>query len=120
MWAAHSVVACTLEDVSFMQGEWRYSSGAARGEERWVLTPAHTLAGSSWEAKDGMVSYVESLAILSQGDRLEMHIRHFDGTLDHAWEDKESPMVFVLARCDAGACRSVDAESRQLTCNASM
>ncbi len=30
-----------------------------------------------------------------------MRLRHFDGSLSRAWEDKESPVVFVLAQCDA-------------------
>lgn len=43
---------------------------------------------------------MEALSISPQNNRIEMHLRHFDGSLSHAWEEKESPMVFALARCD--------------------
>jgi Domain of unknown function (DUF6265) len=91
---------CTVSDLVFMQGEWHSNDGAAIGEERWVPTPANTLAGSSWVVKGTAVSFVEALSIAPQNGRIEMHLRHFDGSLSRAWEDKESPMVFVLAQCD--------------------
>jgi hypothetical protein len=91
---------CTVSDLAFMQGEWHSNDGATSGEERWVLTAANTLAGSSWVAKATAVNFVEALSIAPQNDRIEMHLRHFDGSLSRAWEDKELPMVFVLAQCD--------------------
>lgn len=91
---------CSMGDLAFMQGDWLYSEGQATGEERWVLTAANTLAGSSWEAKGEALSFVEALSISRQSDRIEMHLRHFDGYLNSAWEEKDSPMVFALAQCD--------------------
>ena len=92
--------ACSMDDLTFMQGDWLYTEGPASGEERWVLTAANTLAGSSWEAKGATLSFVEALSISRQNDRIEMRLRHFDGSLGHAWEEKDSPMVFALAQCD--------------------
>ena len=91
---------CSMDDLAFMQGVWRYDQGPASGEERWVLTAANTLAGSSWEAKGASLSFVEASSISPQNDRIEMRLRHFDGSLSHAWEEKDSPMVFALAQCD--------------------
>ena len=91
---------CSMDDLAFLQGDWRYTEGPATGEERWALTAADTLAGSSWEAKGAALSFVEALSILRQNDRIEMRLRHFDGSLSHAWEEKDSPMVFALAQCD--------------------
>lgn len=97
---AIAATGCTIHDLAFMQGEWHYSDGSTNGEERWVLTSANTLAGSSWEGKGTTLSYAEALSISPQNDRIEMHLRHFDGSLSRAWEEKDSPMVFALAQCD--------------------
>jgi hypothetical protein len=32
-----------------------------------------------------------------------MHLRHFDGALKPAREDKDSPMISQLAHCDASS-----------------
>jgi hypothetical protein len=95
-WALATQPACTIENLAFMQGDWR----STNGEERWVVTAAGTLSGSAYETKGTSVSFAEALSIAPQGDRIEMHLRHFDGALMHAWEDKDAPMVFALARCD--------------------
>jgi hypothetical protein len=92
--------ACSMDDLAFMQGDWLSAEGPGSGEERWVLTPANTLAGSAWEAKGTTLSFAEALSILPQNDRIELRMRHFDGSLSHAWEEKDSPMVFALAQCD--------------------
>ena len=97
---AIAAASCAIEDLAFMQGEWHSSDGTAKGEERWLLTPANTLAGSSWVAKGSELSFVEALSISPQNNRIEMHLRHFDGSLSHAREEKDSPMVFALERCD--------------------
>jgi hypothetical protein len=98
--SASAEASCSIDDLAFMQGDWRYAEGPLSGEERWVLTAANTLAGSSWETKGAVLSFVEALSILRQNDGIEMHLRHFDGSLSHAWEDKDSPMVFTLTQCD--------------------
>ena len=91
---------CAIDKLAFLEGDWHYTDGPTSGEERWVLTAAHTLLGSAWEAKGAMLSFVEALSVLPQNDRIEMHLRHFDGPLNHAWEDKDSPMIFALVQCD--------------------
>jgi hypothetical protein len=92
---------CSMNELGFMQGDWLSAEGATSGEERWILTPANTLLGSAWEAKGTTLSFVEAEDILAQNDRIELRLRHFDGSLSRAWEEKDSPMVFVLAQCDA-------------------
>ena len=101
--AAPDLRACAIGDVSFLQGAWLSVRGDTRGEERWTLTAANTLAGSAWEANGSKVSFAELLSIQAGDDGLEMHLRHFDGGLNHAWEDKDSPMRFRLASCDGAS-----------------
>jgi hypothetical protein len=94
--------ACSLEDVAFMEGVWRVDDGGSHGEERWTRTAANTLAGSAWVAKGTALSFAEALSIVAAEDgTVEMHLRHFDGTLSHAWEEKDAPMIFRAARCEA-------------------
>jgi hypothetical protein len=92
---------CSMADLGFLQGEWRSEDGDTRGVERWSLTAANTLAGSSWVAKGTKLTFAEALSIAVQDGTIEMHLRHFDGVLNHAWEEKDSPMIFRLAHCEA-------------------
>lgn len=94
-------IACTLQDLAFLQGTWRSEQGERRGEERWSLTAANTWAGSSWEAAGAKLSFAEASSITEQDGNIELRLRHFDGALAHAWEEKDAPMVFRLAHCDA-------------------
>lgn len=94
--------ACTTGDLGFLAGVWSYSEDGSTGQERWVATPAGTLIGSTWEAKGTKLSFVEALSISQEGDRVEMHLRHFDESIMHSREEKDAPMVFVLSSCSAG------------------
>jgi Domain of unknown function (DUF6265) len=94
---------CSMQALRFLEGAWQRQDGATRGEERWSLTAADTLLGSAWEAKDKSLSFSEFSSIQPAGDGIEMHLRHFDGALMRAWEDKDAPMIFTAARCGAGS-----------------
>jgi|HubBroStandDraft_6_1064221.scaffolds.fasta_scaffold09323_5 hypothetical protein len=101
--AVQASMACGLADLGFLQGVWRSERGDTRGEERWSLTAANTWSGSSWEAKGTTLSFAEAASITDQAGTIEMRLRHFDGALKNAWEEKDTPMVFRLARCDANS-----------------
>jgi hypothetical protein len=94
---------CGIGDLAFLQGEWRSADGKSQGEERWSLTAANTWAGSSWVVTGGKLGFAEALSITVQDGVVEMHLRHFDGALNRAWEEKDAPMIFRLARCDASS-----------------
>jgi hypothetical protein len=91
--------SCTIEDVGFLQGVWR-SEGKSHGEERWTLTSANTLAGSAWVADGSVLSFAEITSIQAVEGAVELHLRHFDGALNRAWEERDAPMRFRLATCD--------------------
>jgi hypothetical protein len=92
--------ACTMDDLKFMAGDWRSADGNSHGEEQWTWTAASTLSGSSWFAEGTTLKFAEVLSISGQDSMIEMHLRRFDGALNHAWEDKDAPMIFRLARCE--------------------
>jgi hypothetical protein len=94
--------ACAVDNVSFLLGVWR-SEGQSHGEERWALTAANTLAGGAWVAEGTKLSFAEIMTIQPSDDAPEMHLRHFDGALNRAWEEKDMPMRFRLATCDGSS-----------------
>ena len=100
--AAAPLAACDVGDLGFMAGVWHSVKDDTRGEERWTLTSANTWSGSSWVTQGGKLSFAEALSIVPQDGSLEMHLRHFDGALNRAWEEREAPMRFRLATCEPG------------------
>jgi len=93
----------SIKALGFLQGVWQYEEAGTRSEGRWSLAAANTWAGSAWVTKDAALTFAEALSILPQDGTIEMHLRRFDGALKHAWEDKDSPMIFQLAHCDASS-----------------
>jgi hypothetical protein len=101
MASSRAFAACGVQDLGFLKGVWQSQDGQTSGEERWTLTAANTWSGSAWEAKGETLAFAEALSILAVEDgTVEMHLRHFDGALNRAWEDKDRPMIFRLASCD--------------------
>ena len=99
--AAHAA-PCRLADLRWMTGVWRSGDATTRSEERWAAGPDDRLMGSSWELHtDRPGGSVEASTIQPRGDGLALVLRHFSATLDQAREEKDAPMVFAVARCDA-------------------
>ncbi|MEA1649418.1 DUF6265 family protein [Nitrospirillum sp. BR 11164] len=91
---------CTLEALHWLQGTWSNTAIDTAGEERWVVLPGGTLAGSAWEtAKDGTPHFVEALSLAPSDGKITLRLRHFDGTLARAWEDKTAPVTFIANQC---------------------
>jgi hypothetical protein len=93
-------VSCHLTDLGWMAGDWRNSADPARAQERWALAPGGVLMGSSWEFPTGKSGYAEIMTIRLYGESIAMFLRHFDGGLKGAWEERNAPMVFQLASCE--------------------
>jgi hypothetical protein len=74
---------------------------ATQSEERWTIAPGDRLMGSSWLLhNDGPGGVVEASTIQNAGATVAMRLRHFSSSLDQAREEKDTPMVFIAARCD--------------------
>jgi hypothetical protein len=87
-----------------MAGVWRNADGGAQTEERWTLAPGGRLMGSSWTPlADRPGGVIEALTIQDDGAGLAIWLRHFDATLGHAREEKDTPMVFVATDCGANS-----------------
>jgi hypothetical protein len=94
---------CSLADLSWMAGVWRYDTADTKSEERWVIAPGGRLMGSAWELHpDRPGGVVESDTIQEVGGAVVLRLRHTTADLGSAWEDKTAPMTFALAGCTAG------------------
>jgi hypothetical protein len=90
---------CSLRTLTWLAGTWRNSENPDGAQERWVIAPGQVLMGSSWEFPPGKSGYAEIMTIRPEGAEPAMILRHFDGGLAHAWEEREAPMVFTATDC---------------------
>jgi len=94
---------CTLAGLGWMAANWSNSAEPDRAQERWAAAPDHVLMGSSFEFPAGKGGYAEAMTIRTEGDDIIMVLRHFDGGLKRAWEERDAPMVFKAATCGASS-----------------
>ncbi len=93
---------CTLKDLHWMAGAWRNSAAGGQGEERWVIGPDDRLMMSAWFLHPGAEGgLIEAGTVRAADGGLTFRLRHFTGDLAKAREEKEAPMTFTVARCDA-------------------
>jgi len=113
MWLASTVVAmatgrpadarpgpCALAGLGWMAASWLNARDPGRAQEHWVLAPDGVLMGSSFEFPPGKRGYAEIMTVRDDGGAISMVLRHFDGALSKAWEQRDTPMVFKAATCD--------------------
>jgi hypothetical protein len=93
-------VPCSLASLSWMAGSWHNSNDPTRAQERWVLAPDGVLMGSAWEFPKGHSGYAEVMTVRQDSSAIAMVLRHFDGRLSKAWEERDAPMVFTASRCE--------------------
>ncbi len=93
---------CWLGDLHWLAGTWRSDTGSDRSEERWIIAPGDRLMGSAWLLHtDRPGGVVEASTIQSDGETMALRIRHFSGDLATAREEKDAPMLFTAAGCEA-------------------
>jgi hypothetical protein len=91
---------CSLPALGWMAGNWKNASDPQAAQERWVVAPGNVLMGSSWEFPKGQAGYAEVMTVRTDGAATSMFLRHFDGGLSGAWEERNAPMVFTASSCD--------------------
>jgi hypothetical protein len=96
---ALSAEPCSLAALHFMAGTWVNTDNPSGAQERWVLAPGDVLMGSAWEFPPGKAGYAEVMTIRTDGAAPVMRLRHFDGGLARAWEERETPMEFGATEC---------------------
>jgi Domain of unknown function (DUF6265) len=94
-----SASACALADLRWMAGSWHNRTNPDRAQERWVSAPGGVLMGSAWEFPPEKSGFAEIMTIRREGDSVIMILRHFDGGLMRAWEERAAPMIFSAVVC---------------------
>jgi len=94
---------CSLPGLAWMAGNWHNASDPQRAQERWVVAPDNVLMGSSREIPKGKAGYAEIMTVRLNGNAISMYLRHFDGALSGAWEERDAPMIFTAVNCDASS-----------------
>ena len=92
-------LGCTLPDLGWMTGSWHSRTNPDRAQERWVSTPGGVLMGSAWEFPPEKSGFAEIMTVRREGNSVVMVLRHFDGGLSRAWEERATPMIFSAATC---------------------
>jgi len=101
--AAARADSCTLAKLAWFAGSWRDTANPQGSEERWVVAPGGVLMGSSWVfPAGGKAGFAEIMTVRTEGDAINMVLRHFDNALRGAWEERDAPMVFLATDCEAG------------------
>ena len=91
--------ACRVPDLGWMAGRWSFRSGAYSGQEAWNFSESGLVGfviGSGTPSSGGVVKVS---AISSEQGALVLRMRFFDGSLKHALEDKDAPVVFSASTC---------------------
>jgi hypothetical protein len=96
---ASAAEPCSLKSLAWMAGTWHNAKDPRGSQEHWVIAPQDVLMGSAWEFPERGAGYAEIMTIRAQGDTLSMLLRHFDGGLRRAWEEREDPMIFTVSNC---------------------
>jgi hypothetical protein len=99
--AVSQAASCSLATIKWIAGSWQNITDAERAQERWVLAPEGVLMGSAWEFPTGKAGFAEIMTIRQDDGAMSMILRHFDGGLARAWEERDAPMVFKASRCDS-------------------
>jgi len=97
--SATAAEPCSLAALNWLAGSWLNAADPMGAQERWALAPGGVLMGSAWEFPKGKAGYAEIMTIRSDADTVSMLLRHFDGGLSHAWEERSVPMVFAASDC---------------------
>ena len=118
MFAAHSVLAqsqrtehtyqlddpdnrpaATLNDVTWLVGNWSGEAFGASFEEHWNPPSAGSMVGFFKLLNDDEVSLYELLLLVEEEGSLSLKVKHFNPDFT-AWEDKEDYVTFRYIMSD--------------------
>lgn len=85
----------SIEDVSWIAGQWTGEALGGRFEETWNSPSAGGMVGMFKLTRDGDVSFYELLTIVPEGESLVLRLKHFGSDLV-GWEEKDKSVEFPL------------------------
>jgi hypothetical protein len=100
-----SAEPCSLTSLGWLAANWLNGEAPDRARETWTAAPGGVLMGSAFEFPQGKAGFAEFMTIREGDGGVVMLLRHFDGALARAWEERDAPMVFTAASCEASSVR---------------
>jgi len=91
----------TLDDVAWLQGQWRGPALGGVAEEFWMEPIGGAMPGIFRVAVDGEVLFYEMFALTEHEGSLVLRLKHFNQDMT-GWEDKEEMVRFRLAHVEDG------------------
>ncbi|MHA1957057.1 MAG: DUF6265 family protein [Candidatus Thorarchaeota archaeon] len=85
----------TVSDLEFMTGAWRGEKEDDIFEEHWTPEIKNNKTGMFRWMKGDEIFVYEIMAFVENDGNLQFLLRHFDKSFT-AWEEKETPLVFLL------------------------
>ena len=94
--------AATLDEVSWMVGNWSGEAFGASFESHWNPASAGSMVGFFKLFDGDQVSFYELLLLVEEEDSLSLKVKHFNPDFT-AWEDKEDYIDFRYVMSDDNA-----------------
>lgn len=87
----------TVADCHWLAGDWTGEALGGTFEETWNPPSGNTMLGMFKLVVDGKTVFSEIMMVHSQGDSIQLRLKHFDDKL-HGWEEKEQTVDFPLVK----------------------
>jgi hypothetical protein len=94
--------AATLDDVSWLVGNWSGEAFGASFEEHWNPPTAGSMIGFFKLLQGDEVSFYELLLLVEEEGSLSLKVKHFNPDFT-AWEEKEDYVTFRYIMSDENA-----------------
>jgi hypothetical protein len=99
---ATAKAACQVSDLSWMTGRWNFQRGDHSGQETWKFSEFGLIELATASGAPSSGGVVKLSTISPEQGMLVLRMRFFDGSLQHALEDKDAPVVFSASACGPG------------------
>ena len=92
----------TLENVSWLVGNWVGTAFGAQIEEVWNPPSAGSMVGLFKVIRDDEVSFYEIMLLVEEEGSLNLKVKHFNADFS-AWEEKTEHVTFRLVAIEEDA-----------------
>ena len=94
--------SATLNDVSWLVGNWVGTAFGAQIEEVWNPPSAGSMVGLFKVIRDEQVSFYEIMLLVEEEGSLNLKVKHFNADFS-AWEEKTEHVTFRLVAIEEDA-----------------
>ena len=92
----------TIEEVSWIAGDWEGEAFGGTFEESWNPPSGHSMLGMFKQINNGEINFYEILTISEEKESLVIRLKHFDKQLN-GWEEKNEKLEAWLVNLEDDA-----------------